>query len=508
MKNFYNEKYRSLKISSEEACRCVKANPCANLSSELGQVLSSVKSLDRGLIGGTVQSDYSNSIDSISSELNIIIKCIDSIFKKAEELYVSLDEHLDLLEKFNNEYARKASERYTKLQTKTFTFGEDSKKRAFEAEKQRMLNKIEKVCLEEQGTIDTVISDLQSIDGMSLSSESIALANKIGVNRLDKVSDYASYLNQRIYEDLFQELTSKVDIKKMGYDKETVMQEFYKYNILELDDMISKIVDRCPSNFNETLAGMQEFTGDLHAYGYPKNNKLRDKRYFSISTVNIGGHDFEIMEVISLDKMNFLGILDRHVDRALVINNIASYPKTFLDGIAHKSKDGSIPSIILDVDMKDVYPKKNYRGMYQYNDKNSIHIEPFDTEMYVLNHELGHRFNDYYVDSKSGGPYVTGKYQEELEKLFKEEYLKVSVLPGTFKKYHQSLLLEDNKSEMFSECMDAYMRYGEELKIVAPGIYNFYHNLLGDKTTSQIVIGGRTIAKDSDVTGNLIWGHL
>ena len=63
---------------------------------------------------------------------------------------------------------------------------------------------------------------------------------------------------------------------------------------------------------------------------------------------------------------------------------------------------------------------------------------------------------------------------------------------------------KNNYSEVFSECFDAYMRYGEEMKIVAPKTYEFYHNLVGEPEFNEIKVNGKLISQNNQ---EIIYGH-
>ena len=511
MKDFFSSKFQNLKEKCVDACSCVKSNPCANLSSDLNRILSSVNSLDKGMITGALQSNYSQSIDKISNELKIIIGCVDSIFSKAEELYLSLDEHLNILEKLNKEYKRKANEPAVVESKITFTFSKEQAKEEAEKEKKRMLNNMEKICIDEQNIIDKIVSSLSSINDMNIDKKSISLVNSFNGYRISEdITDYSLYMKRRIVYDLYDKLTNKIDIEKMGFTREQVIDEMLNYpSLYDLDCKVEKILNNCPSNFNDTLAGVHEFTGDLKSYCFKKSyDELKSTRYIETGIVNIGGYDFEIIDVYGRDAMDFFTVLDKKMCRAYAINTIASYPKNMLQAVGTKGKDGSITPIVLDYDItSDV--SGGIKGAYFYDKKSTIHVQyNSGTGLHTFNHELGHKFNDYFIDGKPNGSYVTRKYKNELTEIFNEEYMKVTCVDERPSyKYNQHYLGEDKLSEMFSECTDAYIRYGDELKLVAPKTYAFFHNIMGDKAIIPIKINGVDVPNDTAITKSIIWGH-
>ncbi len=543
MADFFNSKYQELKEKTSDACNCIKAKPCSSLSSELNDVLSRIKSLNKSLISGDLASSYSQSIDSISSDLILVIGCIDGLFSTSENLYLSLDQHLDALKDYSKKYDSVQSERYQTKNKGAFVFNTKDKDN-FERDKNARLNRIERSCKEEQTIIDNIVESLKSIDGMSLDGDSISLINSFNSYFLD--DEVYSFTNVELLNSLYARLKSKVDIEKMGFTKEEVLKELldlinkknrkvsnvngeevtpgfsFRLSYLSNAEMaLNDILATCPNNFNELMSSKESYLNsgnmseDFSINGNVQNVSFN---YGSInkSIVNVGGQNFEIYETFDNENPSFFDVLESKISKSLIINNLASYPEEFFNSISGKEKGGQTSIILINSKTELKLKDKRCAGIFAAEEDKGgtvfLRAKGLNGEsnygyggniIKVMNHEFGHMYDN-----------IEGKNIsfEQKGEVFKNDYSKVANHSyGEYNKTSKSYSSKSLVGEMFAESTDYFLRYGPEAQEEAPMIYDFYQNMFhidfDNRTTNPIIIGEEEVNLDMDFIENYMWGH-
>lgn len=104
--NDYYGKYKQVHEEVIDACKCIQLNNSVKLREEVETIKSSLDKISVSDWQDSVVDKFNSNKESCSNKLKDIIDSIDSVFKKSEEIYYSLNEQLDILKQVNNVYMK------------------------------------------------------------------------------------------------------------------------------------------------------------------------------------------------------------------------------------------------------------------------------------------------------------------------------------------------------------------------------------------------------------------
>ena len=435
-----------------------------------------------------------------------------------------------------------------------------------------------------EGFINTLHSKMDSIKDKSLSSineiknEVVKVIDTLAEKdeevhdfNFGKLKDRLSLKNNESvsFDKISKEITAidlygnyiapKVEVTLFNFDEDSVIDYLSHCDETTIKD-IKKVMDYCPSNFNDLMSGFKPFEGDYTEYGLGNldfmakakieptdpaygeisqlldsvfQKKVKEENLIEQSIINIGGKDFDIVSILpDYKNATFNSYLSHYVNRALYINEIASFPEHFLDVVGEEF-NGKPDKLILLSDSIRNYAVGGFDDSYYIDKYIMYNMQRLDVPK--LAHEFMHKFNRYEPDREYGGEYFLGLkpgngkltnndvFKKLCDALISNDDTKtVSEKMNLSAGDYYTAFNYDKKhdvqlNEAFADGMGYFMQYHNELKIISPEMYDFYMNLLkidpnsldenGNWPVSKIKINGKEIENDMMVTTDYILGH-
>lgn len=344
---------------------------------------------------------------------------------------------------------------------------------------------------------------LDFADDLGMLSMLGSLKNQTSVN-IDLASiGYSTQEEIQFYTKYVEPLFGKIDFSKLGYTNEAIAADALIWLHKEGDpndpltdwvyaESLLTALNNAPIGFEHLQfykAPVKDFQAGEVSEQYGIDESTFGDFKYTREIVTIGDYDFQIVQGIRNDMSSPIYDIVMESYKVMVIGQFANYPDKMLETIA---SDEGLPRILLADDM-DWSTGYSYGGFY--NPDNGViafpttYLQDYTTFTGAINHEAGHKFDDFYLDSETDNRTIiyddadnNGVFVHLSESNFATMEKIVPPMPGYEEEYNVDFSDIANREEAFAELSKFYFDYPEQLKYFCPDYYNYFESFLVDET--------------------------